>query len=151
MRGAIWVYQADITNGAGGAGSHTYTLTPGVGNEIEILQGEVFNGDSSSRVISSLVDDGANRLYPIQNDLTIGAAGRYAMPVGESMAANRNSVGYSKYALAGTMRLVVTVASVAASQDSALGLVARIWGGVPDMVEAGASTPTININTERVF
>ncbi len=54
--GANWIYQATITNGVGGAGNHTYAITTGIGDEMEILFGSVFNGDTVARVVKMHVD-----------------------------------------------------------------------------------------------
>lgn len=148
--GALWIYQADITNGAGGAGDQTYTLTVGTGNELEVLYGEVFNGDTSARVVTVIIDDGTNQITQILN-LTAGAGARVAFPVSTTQGDSAGVAAGARLIVAGTMRIVVRVAAVALSQDSALGLACRIRGGVPSVVEAGASTPTININTEQVF
>lgn len=153
--GALWVYQADITNGAGGGGDLTWTVVPGVGNEMEILYGDIFNGDTAGRVVRINIDDGTNHLASLLDDLTgfsLNAGVHHAFPIGDVVAATGGNVSDgARILIAGTMRLVATVESVAASQDGAFALVARIRGGVPVVTEAGNSTPTININTEQVF
>lgn len=145
-----WVYQADITNGAGGAGAHTYTLTTSVGSEAWIVSIEVFNGDTTGRTIRAEVDDGTNRLGRLMGSRSLGAAALQEWP-SKDPAADANSMNDSPYPLSGGMRLQVTISAVALSQDTACAIVARIRGNVPTVVEAGASTPTINVNTERMF
>ena len=49
------------------------------------------------------------------------------------------------------MQVVANLEAVALSQDSAFAICCRIRGGVPTVAETGASTPTINVNTEQVF
>ncbi len=150
--GSLWVYQADITNGAGGAGDNSYTVTVGVGNELELLYGELFNGDTSARTVTVEIDDGTNRIAQLLN-VAADAAKRHGFPINDDISTGGGVVagGGRRFILAGAMRLIVTIAAVALSQDSALGLVCRIRGGAPTVVEAGASTPTININTEQTF
>ena len=149
MAGSLWEYQADITNGAGGAGDHSYTVTPGVGNELWILYGEVLNGDTATRTVTMAIDTGADQLYDFSNE-ALGAGVRAPFPGrGASTVPRHHNANY--YMLAGAMRFIVTIAAVALSQNTALGLVARIKGGAPTVAEAGASTPTININTEQVI
>ncbi len=149
--GATWVYQADITNGAGGAGNHVYTIVPGAGNELQILYGRVLNGDTSSRTATAVIDDGTNELTRFMT-LALTAGSAQSFPNAEIGSTGGGSVADGpRFILSGTMRLVVTIAAVAASENTAFGLVCRIVGGVPTVTEAGASTPTINVNTEQVF
>lgn len=150
--GRLWVYQADITNGAGGAGNHSYTVIPGAGCEMEVLYGELFNGDVSNRTGSIVMEDNStNRLVSILAT-TINAAARQSFPTAIVQAsAGSGAAAGPRFILAGAMRLVATVAAVTLSENTALGLVCRVRGGVPSVAEAGASTPTINVNTEQVF
>jgi len=137
-------------NGAGGAGDNGYTVTVGLGSEIEVLYGELFNGDTSNRTAVVDISDGTNRLGTLING-TLNAGARSTFPGANPFAAAGNPGTPTRIILSGAMVITATVLAVAASQDSALGLVCRIRGPVPTVVEAGASTPTITINTERVF
>ena len=148
--GRLFVYQADVTNGAGGAGNQSYTFTPGDGNELEILYGELLNGDTSTRVATLEIDDGTNHLAYLGNE-SVTAGSRMAFPTADPPGNDSTVSAGAPLLLSGTMRLIVLLASVAASQNSALGLVIRLRGGVPTITEAGASTPTINVNVERVY
>ncbi len=149
--GGTWVYQASITNGAGGAGVQSYTVVPGRGNEMEVLYGEFFNGDTVGVVLTVSVDDGANELAELMS-VTADAASRHSFPHSDvsGVAGTHTSAG-ARIIVAGTMRLIALSASVAASQDTNLGLACRIRGSEPVVTEVGASTPTITINTEQVF
>ncbi len=148
--GALWVYHADITNDAMDAATQSYTIVPGVGNEMELLYGTVLNGDTSARNALVEISDGANRILRIAS-FSLGAATN--MPLPFKGADNADEVGsWTRFILAGTMQLEVSVAAVAVSQDSALGLCARIRGSLPLVTEAAsAGTPVISINTEQVL
>ena len=154
---ALWVYQADITNGAGGSGNHTYVVVPGAGNEMTLLYGSLFNGDTSGRAGRLRVTtDGTGAVVDIIGTGGAGitiTAGRYlSFPTSDGQGAG--GVGITPgwpFDMAGTMELEALMSSVGASDDSAFAMVARINGGLPTVTETGASTPTININTERVF
>ncbi len=148
--GALWVYHADITNGGGGAGDHVYTIVPGAGNELELLYGRVINQDTTARTVTIVIDDGSNDLVRIMT-LALSGGAAAGFPTAEVQATTGNSTSLVRYIISGTMRLVVAIAAVALSQDTVLGLVCRIRGGLPTVTEVGASTPTININTEQVF
>ncbi len=149
--GATFVYQASVTNGAGGAGIHSYTFTLGAGSEMEVLYGEFFNGDTAGVVLGVTIDDGTNELAELLS-VTADAASRHSFPHSDvaAVAGTHLSAG-SRIFLAGGMRLVALSGSVAASQDTAFALVARIRGERPAVAEVGASTPTITINTETVL
>ncbi len=149
--GGLWVYQASIVNGAGGAGVHSYTFTFGVGGEAEILYGEFFNGDTVGVALTVSIDDGTNELAELMS-VTADAASRHSFPHSDvsGVAGTHTSAG-ARLLLGGGMRLIGLSGSVAASQDTNFALVCRIRGGVPTVVEVGASTPTITINTERTF
>lgn len=149
--GALWIYQADVTNGAGGAGVQSYTVTTVAGSEMELLYGEFFNGDTLGVVLTVTIDDGTNELIELMS-LTADAASRHSFPHSDTPAVGGTHLSSgSRIFLGGGMRIVGSTASVAASQDTAFALVCRIRGAVPTVVEAGASTPTINVNVERVF
>ncbi len=149
--GSLWAYQADVTNGAGGAGVQSYTLSVAVGDELEVLYGEFFNGDTLGVVIGVTIDDGTNEFAELLS-VTADAASRHSFPHSDVAAVSGTHLSSgSRIMLGGGMRLVALTASVAASQDSAFALVCRIRGGVPTVVEVGASTPTININQEGVL
>ncbi len=151
--GALWVYQADITNGAGGAGVHTYTVSLAVGSEYEILYGQIFNGDTVGVLMTVTIDDGtASQELAQLLSVTADANTRHSFPHSDvAAAAGTHLSAGSRIILAGGLRLRAATASVAASQNTAFSLVCRIRGAVPTVVEVGASTPTININTEQVF
>ncbi len=149
--GALWVYQADITNDAMDAATQSYTITPGPGNEMEILPGSaVFNGDTVARtVIIRLLDGDGNVLFTIAN-ISTGAA-LFLSTFSQISSRNEGMIA-GRLVLSGTMQLFYQVSSVAVSQDSAASVVARIRGGVPTVAEAAtAGVPVISINTERVF
>ncbi len=151
--GALWVYHASITNDAMDVATHTYTITVGAGNELEILFGSVLQGDTSNRAVTVEITDGTNRLAVLIGS-TVNAGVRAAFPTATPFIAAGPiliSAG-TRIILGGAMELVVTIGAVAVSQDSALGLVCRIRGAVPTVVEAAsAGTPVISIDTEQVF
>jgi len=131
--------------------TQTYTMTVGLGNELEVLYLEVFNGDTSARVIDVSIDDGTNVLWSLFRRAGTSTAAAGSLPWPHTGASILEG-GHTRLMMSGVMRLVASVAAVAVSQDSALSLVCRIRGPVPTVVEAAsAGTPVISINTERVF
>ncbi len=151
--GQTWVYHADIVNSAGGAADNSYTVSLAVGNEMEILYGEVLNGDTAGRVVTVLIDTGtAGENLASLVSITADAGSTQAFPHSDvsGVAGTHLSAG-APLLFSGGMRLVVTVAAVALSQDTAFGLVCRTRNAVPTVVEAGEASATITINEERVF
>lgn len=145
---ALWVYQSDITNGAGGGGNVSVTAVPGAGNEMEILMAEILNGDTTTRTLAGRTrDDAANQLRGLFSVAT-ATGGRQAWPHGRTDQIG----GPGRVILAGDMDLFLISESVAASENASFSIVARIrGGGLPTVTEVGNATPTITINTEKVF
>jgi hypothetical protein len=143
----VWYYQADITNGAGGAGAHSYTVTVSSRSRIEVLYGGVLNGDTTSRTVTVVVDDGTEEFTRLVSlSLSTGILEHFPDTRAGIVGAGARVI------LGGGMRVVATIVDVAASQDSAFAIACEIQvGSVPTAVEVGASTPTININREEIL
>ncbi len=153
--GALFVYHADITNGAGGSGTNSYTIVPGAGNELEILYGHIFNGDTVARGTSLLISSGANLITTLLDDapgLAINPGAVQSYPHNDEVNVDGGStVGGVRLFLAGTMDFEGKLLAVGSSDDTRFAMAARLRGGMPIITEAGISTPTININVEQVF
>lgn len=148
---ALWIYQADITNGAGGAGTHTYAFTVPAGGTVQILYGQILNGDTSNRAaVATILDPSSGSLYEVIDSATLNAGTRTNFPTAEIFNSAGNGGAAQKLLLGSNMIFQVQVVDVAASENTALGLAMKIWGPVPSAAETGASTPTINVNTELV-
>lgn len=151
--GALWVYHSTITGQAGqGAGDITWLIVPGGGSEMEILYGEVINGDTAARVanVDIETDQAGERLARLVNT-SVSAAEWIDFPVTDENASSSVAQAGPRYIVAGTMRILVTVTTVAQAEDATLGIVCRIRGGVPTVTEDGAGTPVITDLTEQVF
>lgn len=150
--GGTWVYQGTIDNGAGGGGDVTWSVIPGVGNEMEIIFGTIANTDSAARITAARFRDAGGNSLASLTDITSTAAGATrSFPVASEGADDEAVSAGGRYILSGTAELLGEVRSAAASQGGFFGILARIRGGVPTVTEAGNSTPTITINTERTF
>ncbi len=154
MTKPLFVYHADIVNGAGGAGAQTYTATIGQRNQVELLYGEIFNGDTSGRVATVEIDDGtAGENQSELVSVTADAASTHSFPHSDVAAAGGTHLSAgARLILSGAQRIVATVAAVAASQDSSFSFACLIRRGTgPTVVEVGASTPTITVNQEGIL
>ena len=148
----LYVFQGTVVNGAGGAGAQTYTVVPGEGHFLEIIDGMILNGDSAGRTVTATIDTGTSNENiggPIADAETLGGGTRMGLFSGVADVNNPRPSG--RLIVAGPERLVITIAAVAASQDSAFGFHAWLHGNEPTITLAGASTPTTTTNEARVF
>lgn len=150
--GATWVYHADITNDGANSGSHIYLVVPGVGNELEILYGEVDNDDTATRsVFGTIEDDSGNFLYRVIPDAMAATAGTViSFPVTDEVGADAGGAS-NRLILSGTMAFRVTVAAIAVSQDTAFGIVCRIRGAPPTVTLISPTDAVETVNTNKVF
>jgi len=164
MRGPLWAYVATITNGAGGAGSHFYDVTPTAGGEIELLGGHIVNGDTVAVTFNVRITDGtdADGVAPAETDILFELVPRAASLAAGTMrcfpTANVSADGGpagafgSPIRIRGTMKLKVNTGSVALSQDTQLSLLGRLKSSnYPAVTLNGASTPTLTVVTNQVF
>ncbi len=149
--GALWVYHGDITNGGAGAGQQIYVVQPGVGNELEVLYGELFMGDTVSRAITVTIEDALGQELTRLLSLTANAASFHCFPAADppTVGDTQASAG-TRFIVAGAMEFRGLATPVAVSQDTAFAVACRIRGGIPSVTEIGQDTPTVNINREEV-
>lgn len=146
--GAIFIFIGKVTNGAGGAGTQSATFVPAAGSRFEIIEAEVINSDTVARLVTISVDDGTNTLWePVAGgSANAGAVTRLPI-VGSAFAAAGNAADQPRITVADGMRFVMSVAAVAASQDTDYRAILRVWGAAPTVTLAGASTPTLTVTT----
>lgn len=150
--GRLFVYHATVTNGAGGDGDISFLTVPGQGNELEILYGHLHNGDTVGRTgtIDVETDTGGQLVARLMPSVAFAAAARRFFPSSELSGDNLAATA-KRWIISGTQRMNATIAAVGASDDVTFAFAARLRGGMPTITEAGASTPTITINEERVY
>ncbi len=153
--GALWVFHADIVNDVTNSGPHTYSIVPGAGNEMELLYGTFLNGDTSNRTFQAVIDDGANSLGTFVGDpggITLNLGESHGFPVAEArLAAGTGTAAGQRFIIAGTMRLRFILQAVSVNQDSALGFVCRIRGGLPTVTLTSPTDAAETVNTNQVF
>lgn len=146
-----FTFQGTAVNGAGGAGDQSLTVTTVAGGRFEVLSFDVLNGDTSNRTATAVIDDGAgNRITAFLNG-TINAGVEQSHPTAAGTAATATvAAAGTRMIVAGALnRFVITVAAVAASENSAFAISLKVWGPAPTCTLAGASTPTLTTNTSR--
>lgn len=152
--GALYVFQADIVNNGANSGNHIYAVTSGVGSEMELLYGNVFNGDGSNRTITGVIqDDGGEDLgFPIPSGHTLNAGNNYSFPATDAPAATHTAFSAGvRPIFGGGMLLRVQVSSIAVSQDTEFALVLRIRGAIPTVTMTSPTGATETINTNKVM
>lgn len=149
--GAVWVYRATITNDGSNSGTHEYDIVPGAGNELEVLYAQLFNGDATGRNGGMNIKDadGGKSIGEIRN-ASISATDTLALPNRSSGSNADGGVG-QRIIVAGTMSLVLSVASLAVLKESRLGIACRIRGGLPTVTLTSPTDATEAIQTNRVF
>ena len=153
VQGALFTFQGEVTNGAGGAGDQSLTITPAAGGRFELLGLIIVNGDTSARNASAHIFNGGgtaavNIARPLLTSSSVAAAGAVAWP----WFSGNTAVGHESgppAVVAGSNGLVLTSAAVAASENTNFGVLLRVWGAAPTCTLAGASTPTLTTNISR--
>lgn len=152
--GATWCYHATITNDGSNSGNHVYVVVPGVGNEMEILYGEITQGDAAGRVAFVRIDAGAGTsvMGRLIRSATIGAGLIRSYPNGGGGSADDDSIGAgARLIVSGAMRIVAQVAAIAVSENTAFALVARVRNG-PGTVTLTSPTDAVEVvQTDGMF
>ena len=145
-----WLQQMTVTNGAGGAGDHTYSIAGQGESVFDIIQAEITNGDTVARNLSIVVDDLTDTALTILPASSLNAAAVARIPfLGQVFAATGNNADLTfPYHLGRTARMLFTLAAVALSQDSTFGVLLRFKGRPPTIVSNGAATPALVTNVD---
>lgn len=150
--GLTYVFQGTIAEDAT-AGTHvcTLTITPGVGNEMQVLYGEILDGNTAtSQSIIVSIDDGTNEVFRYISDSSTTAQQRFCFPWNPTAASARGST--DKALVSGAMRLILQVQTAAVSVTQTFAVVCRIHGAKPTAVLADTvGTPVLTTNTDAVF
>jgi hypothetical protein len=151
--GATWVYRANIVNDGVNAGNHVYLVSPGAGNEMEILYGSLLNGDATNRsALARIEDDEGNILAEILLAFTLNAGIRASFPaVDEAAATGMGLAAGSRLILSGAMQARFQISSVAVSEDTAFAIVCRIRGARPTVTLTSPTGATETVDKDQVF
>ena len=150
--GRTWVYHADILNDETNSGTHSYEVSPGRGNELEVLYGRLLNLDSTARTVNANVDDDAgNQIgHMIPTNFSLTQAQRIGFPVIDEANSNA-AVNSNRWFLSGAMTLQVEIASIAVSQDTVFSISCRIRGGLPTVTLTSPTGATETVNRNQVY
>jgi len=151
-----WVFQGTVAEDAT-AGTHVCTLavTPGTGNEFEVLYGQITGGNTATaQTMAVAIDDGANELAKLLSIQDTAASIRRAFPVISAPSANTNNTAIlvSPIRLSGAMRLVLSETTTAVSVTQTFAVTVRFRGAPPTFSLADTvGTPTLTTNTSAEF
>jgi hypothetical protein len=151
--GATWVFQGTVAEDAT-AGTHVCTLTvsPGAGNEMEVLYCRILAGAGAANLTNIKINDGTNVLSQlIVNNLSLASGEQVNWPT----TVNTTQSSYNSYAKAcvsGTMNFVLSVSTATVSLVHTFAVVCRIKGAKPTAtLNDTIGTSTNTVNTNQVF
>lgn len=148
--GKLYTFQGTATNGAGGAGTTSCTVTAATGGRVVFLLATINNNDSAGRVAQMVIDDGSNQIATLAYNGSLAATGQESLDDETAVSGVANAGNAAGKAwIAGSNRFVMSVAANAASKGAAYAWTALVYGGAPTITLAGASTPTLTTNTSR--
>lgn len=146
--GATWVLHGTIATDASTAGTVKAVISPGAGNDLEILYGFIEHTDASSRTCTVYIrDDGARTLSRLVQEAF--ASSRRMFPQQGTDAAEAR--GTLRLIMSGLMDLLIQVASMSVSDTFTFAVVVRTRGGMPTATLSGPSGATLTTNTKKVF
>lgn len=161
--GATWVFQGTVAEDAT-AGTHvsTITITPAVGNGIELAFGSIVTGaTATAQTADAIIDDGTNLITSVFNAEKIAessASTVYPFPMPNATPATflTNISGLQSFIpvrISGTMRLILRVSTTAVSVTQTFAVSCRLKGtALPTVALADSvGTPTLTTNTNAVF
>lgn len=147
---AIWAYHADIVNDGTNSGNHVYAIVAGPGNELEVIGVALLNGDATDRQGTLEFEDEEPDRLGRAFSRTHSAGTIVGFPYAEDDFGSGLAAG-PPYSIAGVMALRWTLASVAVSQDSALGIWGRIREGLPTVTLTSPTDAVETVNKNQVY
>lgn len=154
--GDLFVYRATVINGGGGGGDCSVILVPGAGNEFELYYGTISHNDATASDVDVHLrdEDGNVQSFLYDVDAVVQNAVCQFPPAPGSAGTAGNAAdapAATRFLLAGTMDLYIAALAIDAAEGITVTIVGRVRGGMPTVTEAGNSTPTITITTERLY
>jgi hypothetical protein len=149
-----WVFQGTVAEDAT-AGTHnvSLTITPGTGNELELIYGSLGVGAGAGQTVDIFIDDGTNLLTEFVRAFAAASGDFLSFPSqAATNAAKQPLGGGGKYIVSGTMRLKILIVTATISLTDTFAVVCRVKGAVPTATLADTvGTPVVTTNTNKVF
>ena len=155
--GRTYVFQGTVLEDATG-GTHIASLTmaPGAGNEVQLLYGQVIEGNTTTAQTTAIfIDDGTNVLGQFIFAGSTAASVIHNIPISATAGAanaNNGTGMFQPFLVSGAMRFVMRVTTAAVSITHTFSIVLRVWGDSPTFTLADTvGTPTLTTNTSGFF
>lgn len=155
--GSTWIYASEITNG-GSAGAPVWEISPGAGNEFEVLYGRLVNLDPAGQQAFCAIGWSTGvfttsgiaiaQLVPILFTVSPGASIHFPMV---QLIVNSNATGPTRFIVSGSMVLEARFNTLSANEDAIFSLCARIRGGRPTVNTSFSSGGNEDILVDQVF
>ena len=153
--GATWVFQGTVAEDAT-VGTHvsSLTVTPGSGQEMQILYGGFVAGAGAANLLTIVIDDGTNIITRFANATSLASGADLWFP--SAVAGSSGSQAEflpPNIIVSGTMRYKMSVSTATVSLTHTFSLAARLkTSALPTATLADTvGTPTLVTNTNRVF
>lgn len=145
-----WVFQGTVAEDAT-VGTHVCTLTvsPGVGNAMELMYAEIVATGAAGLVQRAYITDGTNEITELFNATT---AGTYAVP--SAIAAAGGTSAGARIIISGSQQLVLKATTSTVSDTQTFSVAARLKKplALPTATLAdNTGTPTLTVNTNGIF
>ena len=157
--GLTWVFQGTVAEDAT-VGTHvvSLTVTPGAGQELEILMWRIVAGaTATSQTMAAFIDDGTNVLAEFINVADVASGTARTWPFYTASVASTNQLMIAppsaSVILSGTMRLILRETTAAVSVTQTFAVVARLkTGQLPTATLLDTIGTSVNTtNTNKVF
>lgn len=162
---ATWVFQGTVAEDAT-VGTHvcTLTVTPGAGNELMLIGGEIKAGaTATAQSIRAYTTDGTNDIDDLIDQLSPGLTGGTTSGAVYPLRLSGTTTAYSGVTalsqampttyVSGTMQLVLKVSTTAVSVTQTFSIACRLKGiSLPTATLADSvGAPALTTNTNKVF
>lgn len=129
----------------------TIAVSPGEGNELEVLYGRVLNSGAAGRTMSVFIDDGSTQIGELLPSASQGNGTVRNFPTIIDVADGNIICAGARLFLGGPMRLVASATSMLTTEEMRLTLVCRVRGSEPTVTTAeSAGTATTVTTTARM-
>src|SRR5439155_8367768 len=109
------------------------TVTPGAGNEFQLIGGSIIVGNGAANITDVIVDDGTNELYRLLFlNTSLAAFTRTSFPnvLTSAAGAGMQTSAYLPVVVSGTMRLRLQVSTATISLTHTFAVAVRVKGGL---------------------
>jgi len=153
--GATWVFQGTVLEDAT-AGTHisSLTVTPGAGNEMQLLYFDILAGAGAANITGVFIRDavGGNIIARLVNGLSLASGQFISGPSTGAAVANNVLNVVSPIKISGAMAFILQISTATVSLTHTFAVACRIKGALPTATLADSvGVPTLTTNTSSVF